>query len=75
MYRLAEEVALLENADAIVTGEIIEEQASQTTRNLLAEESAICEIPIIRPCIGDDKVEIEKMAMKISFITKHSNVT
>jgi thiamine biosynthesis protein ThiI len=75
MYRLAEEVALLENADAIVTGEIIGEQASQTTRNLLAEESAICEIPIIRPCIGDDKVEIEKMAMKISFITKHSNVT
>ncbi len=65
MYRLAEKVALLENADAIVTGEIIGEQASQTTRNLLAEESAICEIPIIRPCIGDDKVEIEKMAMKI----------
>ena len=65
MYRLAEKVALLENADAIVTGEIIGEQASQTTRNLLAEESAICEIPIIRPCIGDDKAEIEKMAMKI----------
>jgi thiamine biosynthesis protein ThiI len=65
MYRLAQEVALKEDADAIVTGEIIGEQASQTTRNLLAEESAVCEIPIIRPCIGDDKVEIEKMAMKI----------
>jgi thiamine biosynthesis protein ThiI len=65
MYRLAEKIALLENADAIVTGEIIGEQASQTTRNLLAEESAICEIPIIRPCIGDDKVDIERMAIKI----------
>ena len=65
MYRLAEKVALLENADAIVTGEIIGEQASQTTRNLLAEETAISEIPIMRPCIGDDKVDIEKMAMKI----------
>jgi thiamine biosynthesis protein ThiI len=65
MYRLAQEVALLENADAIVTGEIIGEQASQTTRNLLAEESAISELPIIRPCIGDDKDEIVKMAMKI----------
>jgi len=65
MYRLAQEVALLENADAIVTGEIIGEQASQTTRNLLAENSAISEIPIMRPCIGDDKVEVEKMAMKI----------
>jgi thiamine biosynthesis protein ThiI len=65
MYRLAEKIALLENADAIVTGEIIGEQASQTTRNLLAEESAVCEIPIIRPCIGDDKVDIERMAIKI----------
>jgi thiamine biosynthesis protein ThiI len=65
MYRLAQEVALLENADAIVTGEIIGEQASQTTRNLLAEETAISEISIMRPCIGDDKDEIVKMAMKI----------
>jgi thiamine biosynthesis protein ThiI len=65
MYRLAQEVALLENADAIVTGEIIGEQASQTTRNLLAEENAVSEIPIMRPCIGDDKDEIVKMAMKI----------
>ncbi|MHA2353131.1 MAG: tRNA sulfurtransferase [Candidatus Thorarchaeota archaeon] len=65
MYRLAQEVAFIENADAIVTGEIIGEQASQTTRNLLAEETAITEIPIMRPCVGDDKDEILKMAMKI----------
>ncbi len=65
MYRLAQEVALLENADAIVTGEIIGEQASQTTRNLLAEETAVSDISIMRPCIGDDKDEIVKMAMKI----------
>jgi thiamine biosynthesis protein ThiI len=65
MYRLAEKVALREDADAIITGEIIGEQASQTTRNLLAEENAICDVTIIRPCIGDDKVEIEKLAMKI----------
>ncbi|MHA1929693.1 MAG: tRNA uracil 4-sulfurtransferase ThiI [Candidatus Thorarchaeota archaeon] len=65
MYRLAREVALKENADAIVTGEIIGEQASQTTRNLLAETGAICDIPIFRPCIGDDKNDIERMAHKI----------
>jgi thiamine biosynthesis protein ThiI len=65
MYRLAQKVALLEDADAIVTGEIIGEQASQTTRNLLAEENAVSEIPIMRPCIGDDKDEIVKMAIKI----------
>ena len=66
MLRLAEKVAILENADCIVTGEIIGEQASQTTQNLRAIESAVCDYPILRPCAGDDKVEIEKMARKIS---------
>ncbi|MFQ5832374.1 MAG: tRNA sulfurtransferase [Candidatus Thorarchaeota archaeon] len=65
MYRLAQEIALREGADAIVTGEIIGEQASQTTQNLRAERDAICEIPILRPCIGDDKVEIEALARTI----------
>ena len=65
MYRLAREVALRENADAIITGEIIGEQASQTTRNLLAETSSVCDIPVIRPCIGDDKVDIERISREI----------
>jgi thiamine biosynthesis protein ThiI len=65
MLRLAERVAILENADCIVTGEIIGEQASQTTQNLRAIETAVCDFPILRPCAGDDKVEIEKMAQKI----------
>ncbi|UCE09228.1 MAG: tRNA 4-thiouridine(8) synthase ThiI [Candidatus Thorarchaeota archaeon] len=65
MYRLAREIALIEDADAIVTGEIIGEQASQTTRNLLAESSAVCDFPILRPCIGDDKVEVEHLGMEI----------
>ena len=65
MYRLAQEVALREGADAIITGEIIGEQASQTTRNLYAEDSAISDIPIIRPCIGDDKEEIVRKAREI----------
>ena len=65
MYRLAQEVALREKADAIITGEIIGEQASQTTRNLLAETSAISKIPIIRPCIGDDKDEVVTKAREI----------
>jgi thiamine biosynthesis protein ThiI len=65
MYRLAQEVAIQEGADAIVTGEIIGEQASQTTSNLYAENSAIDKIPIIRPCIGDDKDEIVEKAREI----------
>ncbi|MHA1772083.1 MAG: hypothetical protein ACTSYL_04410 [Candidatus Thorarchaeota archaeon] len=65
MYRLAREVALRENAEAIITGEIIGEQASQTTRNLFVESSVICDIPVIRPCIGDDKVDIEHFSRVI----------
>ncbi len=65
MYRLAREVAVREDAEAIVTGEIIGEQASQTTRNLMVETSAVCDIPVIRPCIGDDKTDIERMSREI----------
>lgn len=62
---MGREIAIRENADAIVTGEIIGEQASQTSRNLRATSSAVCDFPILRPCIGDDKVDIEHMAMQI----------
>jgi thiamine biosynthesis protein ThiI len=65
MFRMGREIAIRENADAIVTGEIIGEQASQTSRNLRATSSAVCDFPILRPCIGDDKVDIEHMAMQI----------
>ncbi|MGQ4870764.1 MAG: hypothetical protein ACP6IT_02875 [Candidatus Thorarchaeota archaeon] len=65
MYRLAEEVAIREGAHAIVTGEIIGEQASQTTRNLLVESSAVCRVPVLRPCAGDDKTDIERMSRLI----------
>jgi thiamine biosynthesis protein ThiI len=65
MLRLAREVALRENAHAIVTGEIIGEQASQTVVNLRAISSAVDDLPILRPVAGDDKVEIERLAHKI----------
>jgi len=65
MLRLAREIALIEDADAIVTGEIIGEQASQTTANLKAIGSAVCDIPVLRPCIGEDKVDIERMGIRI----------
>ncbi len=65
MLRLAREVAIRENADAIVTGEIIGEQASQTTANLKAISGVITDFPILRPLAGDDKVDIERLAQKI----------
>ncbi len=65
MYRLAERIALKENADAIITGEMIGEQASQTLRNLRVTSQAITQIPIHRPVIGDDKLDVEKVAKQI----------
>ncbi|MFW9849399.1 MAG: tRNA uracil 4-sulfurtransferase ThiI [Candidatus Thorarchaeota archaeon] len=65
MLRLAREIAIREDADAIVTGEIIGEQASQTTANLRAISQAVRDFPILRPLAGEDKVDIERLAQKI----------
>lgn len=65
MLRLAREIAIAENADAIVTGEIIGEQASQTSRNLRVISDAVCDYPVLRPLVGDDKVDVEHLARKI----------
>jgi len=65
MLRLAREVAIREDADGIVTGEIIGEQASQTTANLKAISGVVTDFPILRPLAGDDKVDIERLAQKI----------
>lgn len=65
MYRVAERVARMEGADAIVTGEIIGEHASQTLRNLRVENEALSEFSIMRPLIGMDKLEVENLARKI----------
>ncbi len=65
MYRLAEKIAIKEKADAIITGEMIGEQASQTLRNLRVTSQAISDIPIHRPVIGDDKLDVERIAKEI----------
>ncbi|TFF92423.1 tRNA 4-thiouridine(8) synthase ThiI [Candidatus Thorarchaeota archaeon] len=65
MLRLAQEVATAEDADAIVTGDIIGEQASQTSRNLRVVSDAICDYPVLRPLVGDDKVDVEHLARQI----------
>ena len=65
MMKMAREIAIIEKADAIVTGEIIGEQASQTTANLRVLDEAVSDFPILRPLAGDDKVDIERMAHEI----------
>ena len=65
MYRVAEKIALKEEAEAIVTGEIIGEHASQTLRNLHVESQSISRTTVLRPLIGMNKTEVESIARKI----------
>lgn len=64
MTRIAQRVAALVDAEALVTGESLAQVASQTLTNLRSIE-AIAEIPILRPLIGYDKVEIIAKAEQI----------
>ncbi len=61
MYRIAEEFCRHKEAKAIVTGESMGQVASQTLDNLFVLDSAV-NIPVLRPIIGLDKVEIEDKA-------------
>jgi thiamine biosynthesis protein ThiI len=64
MFRIAEMIAKKEGASAIATGESLGQVASQTLTNIRTEEQAV-EIPILRPLIGLDKVEIERIGKRI----------
>jgi len=64
MYRIAERIVEKEGADGILTGESLGQVASQTLQNIMVENQA-AKVPIIRPLIGLDKVEIIEIARKI----------
>ena len=65
MYRIAEQIAEMEKAEGIITGEAIGEQASQTLHNLRVLDEAITRYPVHRPLLGFNKVETEELAKKI----------
>ena len=64
MLRIAETLAWRERALALVTGDSLGQVASQTLRNLVAVDAA-ARMPVFRPLIGADKMEILAMARKI----------
>jgi thiamine biosynthesis protein ThiI len=65
MMRIAEALALREEAEALVTGESLGQVASQTLPNLLAINDVVKHLPVLRPLIGRDKTEIEALARRI----------
>ena len=64
MYSIAERIAHIEGAKALVTGESLGQVASQTLENIMAVNEAV-EIPVFRPLIGSDKQEIIARAEEI----------
>jgi len=64
MLRIAERVALRSGGKGVVTGDSLGQVASQTLQNLQAVGS-IARLPVYRPLVGDDKLEIQEIARRI----------
>jgi thiamine biosynthesis protein ThiI len=64
MMRLAERIAQSEKARVLVTGDSVGQVASQTIENIDVISRAVS-MPILRPLIGDDKLEIIEVARKV----------
>ena len=64
MMRIAECIARETDCLGLITGESIGQVASQTMQSLAATD-AVCQMPVYRPLIGMDKLEIIRAAEKI----------
>ncbi|NLN97662.1 MAG: tRNA 4-thiouridine(8) synthase ThiI [Eubacteriaceae bacterium] len=64
MMRITERIAKIENAKSLTTGESLGQVASQTQESLTVTNDVV-EMPVFRPLIGMDKVEIVDIAQHI----------
>lgn len=64
MMRIAERIARKEECLALITGESVGQVASQTME-ALATTDQVVEMPVFRPLIGFDKIDIIEYARKI----------
>lgn len=64
MMRIAEKIARQFGAQALITGESLGQVASQTMEAIGCTD-AVCTMPVFRPLIGMDKMEIMAIAEKI----------
>jgi tRNA uracil 4-sulfurtransferase len=64
MFRIAERIARRVRAQALATGEVIGQVASQTLENM-SVISAAATLPVLRPLVGFDKEEITAEAERL----------
>ncbi len=62
--RIADELARREQCWALVTGDSLGQVSSQTPENLAVVQEA-ASLPVLRPLIGMDKIEITEQAQRI----------
>jgi thiamine biosynthesis protein ThiI len=64
MLRIAQRIAEKEECGAVVTGESLGQVASQTLDAIRCTD-AVAHMPVFRPLIGSDKIEISDRAREI----------
>jgi tRNA uracil 4-sulfurtransferase len=64
MLRIAERIALRGGAKGLITGDSLGQVASQTLQNMHAV-GCVARLPVYRPLVGDDKLEIQEIARRI----------
>jgi tRNA uracil 4-sulfurtransferase len=64
MMRIAEAIARAHRAQALVTGEVVGQVASQTLENMTRINDVV-QVPVLRPLIGMDKEEITAEAQRL----------
>ena len=69
MMRIAEKIAIKRNDLMLITGENLGQVASQTAEALVVTDQTV-NMPVMRPLIGMDKVEIMDMAKRIGTYEK-----
>ena len=64
MMRIAEDIAIKRDCKALITGESLGQVASQTIDSLSVTNSVV-DLPVFRPLIAMDKIEIMDLARRI----------
>jgi thiamine biosynthesis protein ThiI len=64
MFKVAQRIAKAEGAKALATGESLGQVASQTLDNIFCTDAAV-DMPVFRPLIGTDKLEIIGEAQRL----------
>ena len=70
MMRLAERLSETMNYHALITGESLGQVASQTMGGLTCTNASVEKLPVFRPLIGMDKMEIIEIAKEIETYEK-----